>query len=275
MTNIQYYKGAIDATGCISNGWNLVSANYGMYLGICVIATITMIFLSCIPCLNVLVIGLVNAPLVAGIYFVLLRDMRGEPIDFGMMFKGFEKFVPVMIVGFIQAVPTIIFTILQYAMDLTRLATQILGQQGIGSGRDFYQSSDGTDIAIAGGLMIVYIVIVIAYLIFAITWYISFAFAIPLVTEHNIGAIEALQLSAKAGWGNVGGLIVLAILGGLIGLAGALALCIGIFFVIPIIYAAQAFAYRQVFPSVNAPTTYNTPPPPGEYGGTFGQQYGS
>ena len=274
MTNIQYYKGAIDATGCISNGWNLVKVNYGLYLGICVVATLTMLILSCIPCLNVLVIGLVNAPLIGGIYYVVLRDMRGEPIDFGMMFKGYEKFVPVMIVGFIQAVPTIIFTILQYALDFTRLATQILGQQGIGTG-DFYQSSGGTELAIAGGLLAVYIVVIVAYFVIAIAWYISFAFAIPLVIEHNIGAIEALQLSAKAGWGNFGGLIVLAILGGLIALAGAIALCIGILFVIPIIYAAQAFAYRQVFPAINAPTTYNTPPPPTEYGGSFGQQYGS
>lgn len=274
MTNIQYYKGAIDATGCISNSWNLVSTNYGLYLGICALATLTMLILSCIPCLNVLVIGLVNAPLIGGIYYVVLRDMRGEPIDFGMMFKGFEKFVPVMIVGFVQAVPTIIFTILQYALDLTRVATQILGQQGIGTG-DFYQSSGGTELAIAGGLLAVYLVVVVAYLLIAIAWYISFAFAIPLVIEHNIGAIEALQLSAKAGWGNFGGLIVLAILGGLIALAGFIALCIGILFVIPIIYAAQAFAYRQVFPAINAPTTYNTPPPPTEYGGSFGQQYGS
>ncbi len=274
MTNIQYYKGAIDATGCISNGWNLVKINYGLYLGICALTLVTMLILSCIPCLNILVIGLVNAPLIAGIYYVVLRDMRGEPIDFGMMFKGFEKFVPVMIVGFIQAVPSIIFTILQYALDLTRLATQIIGQQGIGN-RDFYQSSDGTEIAIAGGLLVVYFFILAVYVVFAIAWYIAFAFAIPLVTEHNIGAIEALQLSAKAGFGNSGGLILLAFLGGLIALAGFIALCIGFLFVLPIIYAAQAFAYRQVFPSINAPTTYNTPPPPGEYGGTFGQQYGS
>lgn len=275
MTNIQYYKGAIDATGCISNGWNLVSNNYGMYLGICALTLVTMLILSCIPCLNILVIGLVNAPLVAGIYYVVLRDMRGEPIDFGMMFKGYEKFVPVMIVGFVQAVPSIIFTIFQYVFDMTRFATQILRQQGINGSRDFYQSPDGTEIAIAGGLLVIYFVILAVYVVFAIAWYIAFAFAIPLVVEHNIGAIEALQLSAKAGFGNSGGLILLAFLNGLIGLAGFIVVCFGFFFVLPIIYAAQAFAYRQVFPALNAPTTYNTPPPPGEYGGTFGQQYGS
>ncbi len=270
MTNIQYYKGVIDAPGCISNGWNLVKVNYGLYFGICIVATLTMLILSCIPCLNILLTGLVNAPLIAGIYYVVLRDMRGEPIDFGMMFKGYEKFVSVMIVGFIQAVPTIIFTILQYVLDFTRLATQILGAQGIGSG-EFYQSPGGTELAIAGGLLVVYLLVIVAYFVIAIAWYVSFAFALPLVIEHDISPIDALKLSAKAGWGNIGGLIFLALLGGLIAFAGALAICIGIFFVIPIIYAANAFAYRQVFPSLNAPTTYNTPPPPNAYGGGFGQ----
>jgi uncharacterized membrane protein len=270
MTNIQFYKGAIDPSGCISNGWNLVKVNYGLYFGICIVATLTMIILSCIPCLNILLIGLVNAPLIAGIYYVVLRDMRGDPVDFGMMFKGYEKFVPVMIVGFIQAVPSIIFSILQYVLDLTRVATQILGQQGIGSG-EFYQSSGGTELAIAGGLLAVYIIVLLAYFVIAIAWYVSFVFALPLVMEHDLNAIDALKLSAKAGWGNIGGLIVLAILGGLIAFLGALVICIGIFFVIPIIYAANAFAYRQVFPSVDSPTTFNTPPPPTEYGGTFGR----
>ncbi len=270
MTNIQFYKGAIDAPGCISNGWNLIKVNYGLYFGICIVATLTMIILSCIPCLNILLIGLVNAPLVAGIYYVVLRDMRGEPIDFGMMFKGYEKFVPVMIVGFIQAIPSIIFAILQYVLDFTRVATQILGQQGIGSGT-FYQNSGGTELAIAGGLLAVYLLVVVAYFVIAIAWYVSFAFALPLVIENDINAIDALKLSVKAGWGNFGGLIFLAFLGGLIAFVGVLAICIGVFFVIPIIYAAHAFAYRQVFPSLNAPTTYNTPPPPNEYGGSFGQ----
>ena len=48
MTNIQFYKGSIDAPGCISNAWNLVKVNYGLYFGICLVATLTMIILSCI-----------------------------------------------------------------------------------------------------------------------------------------------------------------------------------------------------------------------------------
>ena len=56
MTNStpQYYKSAIDATGCISNAWNLIKPNYGMFLGISVL---TYILVACIPCLNVFLMG--------------------------------------------------------------------------------------------------------------------------------------------------------------------------------------------------------------------------
>jgi hypothetical protein len=269
MQNIQFYKGVIDATGCISNGWNLLKPNYWLYFGICILATVAMMFLSCIPCLNLLMGGLVNAPLVAGIYYVLLREMRGEPVEFGMMFKGYEKFVPVMVVGFIQSIPGVIFTILQWALDLGRLAAQISSGARRGGG-NFYQQGDGTDIAIAGGLLALYIVVGVFFFIFGIAWYITFAFALPLVIEHNISPIEAIKLSARAGWGNVGGLIVLLILSILMILAGVIALCFGVFFVVPLYYAAYAFAYRQVFPMLGqAPQTV---PPPGSYGGPFAPQ---
>ena len=38
-------------------------------------------------------------PAMAGMYYVMLRNMRGESVEFGMMFKGFEKFVPLMVIG--------------------------------------------------------------------------------------------------------------------------------------------------------------------------------
>lgn len=251
MQNIQYYNGVIDATGCISNGWNLLKANYWLHFGICLVASIAIAFLSCIPCLNLLIGGLVTAPLIAGIYYVFLRDMRGEPIDFGMMFKGFEKFVPAMIIGFIQSIPGVIVTILQWVLDLGRILAQ-LSQSGRRGG-NFFQSNDA-DIALAGGLIALYIVLVVVILVFSIAWYITFAFALPLVIEHDIDAIEAIKLSAKAGWGNVGGLIVLLILSFFILLGGALACGIGVFFVLPLYYASFAFAYRQVFPMAAQPS---------------------
>lgn len=257
MTNIQFYKGVIDAPGCISNGWNLLKPNYWMYFGIAIIA---MILAGCIPCISLFLVG----PILGGVFYVILREMRGEPVEFGMMFKGFEKFVPLMVIGLVQSIPEIIGQILRITIDLGRLG---VSSGGRGNG-NFYQGSDAAPL-LAGGLLILALVVGLVFLVIGITWRVLLFFAIPLAMEHDLGPVDAMKLSAKAAMSNVGGLIVLFILEGLVALLGVLALCIGVFFVIPIIYAANAFAYRQVFPMLNQ--SFQTVPPPGTYGGNFGQ----
>lgn len=251
MTNNDFYPSAINAGDCVSNAWNLVKQNYGMYLGIALVA---MILAGCIPCVSLFLVG----PIIGGVYYVLLREMRGEPVEFGMMFKGFEKFVPLMVIGLVQAIPEIIGQGL-------RLVAQF-GQIGLSGdkNKDFFQSSN-PDFAIASGLLIVIAIVAVVLILFGIAWRVLLFFAIPIALERDLGPVDAMRLSAKAAMSNVGGLIVLFIFEFLLALLGIIALCIGIFFVIPIIYAANAFAYRQVFPLIQQ--NFNmTPPPPTTYG---------
>src|ERR1700754_4093716 len=98
MNAVQYVSGAISRGDCISNAWGQVTRNLGLYLGM---GIVTMLLISCVPFISILLYG----PVMAGYYYVVLRDMRDEPIEFGMMFKGFEKFVPLMVVGLIQMAP--------------------------------------------------------------------------------------------------------------------------------------------------------------------------
>lgn len=256
---INYLSGAISPGDCIGGGWNLVTRRFGMYLGI---GLLTMLLISCIPIVNFFLMG----PVLGGFYLLVLRDMRDEQVEFGDMFKGFEKFVPLMVVGLIQAIPGIIFQFIQWGVDIGRLAADRNG------GADLYQSS-GTPFGLAEGLSAIIIVASIIMFIVAILWAITFHFSIAIMAENDVTIGEAISLSAKAGWSNIGGLIVLFILEGLVAIAGVLALCVGIFVAVPVIYAANAFAYRQVFPHFNR-QTYNTePPPPNEYGGTYGTNY--
>ncbi len=253
MTNNDFYPSAINAGDCVSNAWNLVKENYGMYLGIALIA---MILSGCIPCVSLFLVG----PILGGVYYVVLREMRGEPVEFGMMFKGFEKFVPLMVIGLVQAIPEIIGQIL-------RLVVQF-GQIGLNGNKNgdfqFFKGSD-LDFGIASGLLIVIAIVALVLIIFGVAWRVLLFFAVPLAMERDLGAVDAMKLSAKAATSNIGGLIVLFIFEFLVALLGVIALCIGVFFVIPIIYAANAFAYRQVFPLIQQ--NFNmTPPPPTAYG---------
>ncbi len=256
MTNIQFNRGAIDAGACLSNGWNLVKLNYWMYFGICLLA---LVLVSCIPCLNLFLLG----PVSVGVYYVMLRAMRSETIDFGMMFKGFEKFVPAMVVGLIQGLPGIIWTIIDYGFNIASL----LADRGSGRLGDFYQA-EIFESPLLAGLSIAYVLLGILFAAISIIWGLTFVFALPILSEHELGPIEALTLSARAAWSNIGGLILLVILQILLAILGVIALCVGVFFVIPVLYAATAFAYRQVFP-LNDQRFDSMPPLPGAYGGSI------
>jgi uncharacterized membrane protein len=261
MTNIPFQSGAIDAGACVSNAWEQVKSNYGLYLGVALVA---MLITGCVPCFNLFLIG----PILGGVFYLALRDMRREPIEFGMMFKGFEKFVPLMVVGLLQSIPAVIGQILQFGI---RFGAMGLGGRHSGSGDyDFFQGSD----LLVGGMLIVLIIVGIAVIIFAMVWALVFFFAIPLAMEHEIGPIDAIKLSARAAFSNIGGIIALVIFEALIGILGLLLCVVGLFFIsIPVIYVANAFAYRQVFPYTGGPTTSYNPPPPNAYGFQGGGQY--
>ena len=259
MTNIQYLSGAINPGDCIGNAWTLVTRRFWLYVGV---ALVTMLLIGCIPFVGSLLFG----PVLGGFYYLVLRDMRDEPVDFGMMFKGFEKFLPLMLAGLVQAAPSLIATVLQYTVDIARL----IGGGERGGDINFYQS--GND-ALFAGLSAGILIVVIALSLIGIVWSVAFSFAVPLILEHDLGVVDALLTSAKAALSNVGGMIVLIILEMLVAILGIIALCIGIFVAIPVVYAANVFAYRFVFPYFDRPGFNMSPPPPSEYGGTYGTNY--
>lgn len=260
MTHIPFNRGAISPTQCISGGWDLIKGDYGMFLGIALVA---MLIAGCIPCLNIFLAG----PVMAGVFYCLLTRMSGQYVSFGMMFKGFDKFVPSMVVGLIQAIPEMI----QFGVRMTTdVGAEILKQSQRGGRGDVFFAARDTEIALAGGLMIFIIVVVLVLTVLSIALRITFFFVYPLIMEYNLGALDAIKVSARAGWSNALGIFLLMILEGLVAIAGVLALCVGVFLVMPVIHAANAVAYRQVFPP---PSGFNptTPPPPN----TFGAQYGN
>jgi len=259
MNSVQHVSGAINPGDCISNAWGLVTRNFGLYLGV---GIVTILLISCVPFISILLYG----PVMAGYYYIVLRDSRDEPVEFGMMFKGFEKFLPLMLVGLIQMIPSLIATALQWTVDIARL----VGSRGGRGGPDFYQS--GSDTLFAGisiGLAVIVIILAFA----GVIWSVALSFAVPLVLEHDLSISDALMTSVKAAFSNIGGLIVLIILEALVALLGFIAICLGLLVAIPVIYAANALAYRQVFPYFEKGGLNMTPPPPTEYGGTYGSNY--
>lgn len=260
MTNIEFNRGSIDASGCVGNAWELVKQNYWMYVGITLLAFIISSYLYCIS-------WVLMGPVMAGVFYVVLRQLRGEPIDFGMMFKGFEKFVPLMIIGLLQSIPDIIAMILSFTLNIGQL---FMMPRGRGGNVQFLQSTGPNPFALAGGLLVMILLVTLAFMIFSVAWKAVFFFAIPLALEHNLSPIEAIKLSARASMANIGGLIVLFIFEFLIVLLGVVMICFGLIFIsLPLVYVTNAFVYRQVFPLIEQNFNLD-PPPPTTYGSTLG-----
>lgn len=185
----------------------------------------------------------------------MLRQYNGQNAEFGMLSQGFSKFVPAMVVGFLMLLPGII-------ANTYRVGLSIAQSLGI------FNPNELTGGALAIMTIISFLIngfLIVGGLIMGI----SLVFSLPLLAEYDLSIMDTIKLSAKAGWANVGGLIVLFLLLGLIMLGGVFALCIGIFFVIPMLYASFTVAYRQVFQgsnNANAGGQYNNPPSPQSYG---------
>lgn len=228
--DIQYRRGAIDASECISSAWELVKRRLLLYIGA---GIVTWLLVGALPYISIFLMG----PILGGYAVLVLRDSRDEPVNFGTLFSGFEKFWPLMFMGLIQMVPGIAAGLMQFAYGLTDSSTD----------PEVVPINSASD-ALTTGLTVYFVVFVIGYVLFYIVWSYALTFALPLIVDRGVNIGEAIRLSFGATFSNLGGLIVLGLASGLVALLGMLALCVGIFVAMPVIFAAQVFAYRQVFP---------------------------
>jgi len=230
-----YNRSAIDPSFCMATAWDLFKRRPLLYI----VAGLLQILVPQIPYVGFLL----TAPLMGGFAFIVINDIREQPVDFGMLFKGFEKFWKLFVIGLIQAAPALVLFLAQMAMQARQAIQLPSGEDGT-----FFQGSDG----IAGygaGFTVAFIIVMVGYFIFFIIWSWVMYYAIPLTVEFDSPLSETVSLSFGAAFANLGGMILLGLLSFFVALLGLIALCIGIFVAIPVIYASNILAYRQVFPS--------------------------
>jgi uncharacterized membrane protein len=256
MSDLEIRNGAIDASACLSEGWALIKSNYGTFFGMTIVMILINIALNFIPYAGDIINALIAGPLMCGIYYALIVKSRGEEVRFPMMFEGFNRFLPAFLVTLIYTLPllalgaaAVFFVTLNPTPETAGVGdfSTILGQQ------------------LTAGLIASTIA---AYLV-SLALQILLFFALPLIADHNLGFADAVKLSIAGTTANLGGLIVLFLLEFLVILVSLFAFCIGIFFALPVIYAANIIAYRSVFPA-SQPSFFNEPPRPDAYGGTYG-----
>ncbi len=300
---MEYKSGAVRPVESISEGWNLIKDAYWLFFAMTLLAIIMLIIgavilgginnlitfaisaafgiatqnsgdagkisAAIVPQLISQVIGIFtniilitfSGALFSGIYSALSRKAKTGIVEFGDLFQGFQKIMPCLVVA-------VVMSLVQFLLGIVFIGGgAALGISAFGLG--MFTKNGQIDPAVFGGLFLVILVFAVIYIIISLIIQSLTTFVYPLIAERNVSGAEALLLSAKSGLANIGGIILLMILLGLMALGGALLCFIGIFFVAPITTAAVFAAFENVFGKTEDFRQYTPPAPP-----TFGNQSG-
>lgn len=85
---------------CISQGWAIVKQHFGVFLAGTLIYTILSVVTGSIPGVSLLVGG----PLSGGFFVFCFKAVYGAKPEVGDLFKGFSRFVPLLLVYIVSAI---------------------------------------------------------------------------------------------------------------------------------------------------------------------------
>lgn len=238
MQSTEIRSGVIKPVECVKEGWELIKDEYWLIFGLTLVGIL----------IGAATMYILFGAMCCGIFYAYIRKIDGGRASFDDLWKGFGWWAPGLVVTIFIIVPVIAVYVILY---LPFILAAVMGS---------HLSQDEMLGLIAGA-----VVIDIFFIVVMICVHTLLIFTFPLIVDRNLGALKAMGTSARAVWKNLGGVAGLLLVNFGIVLIGQLALCVGVYFVIPILIAGNAVAYRKVFPALQ-PQNFN-PPPPNVYQG--------
>lgn len=218
----------VNVSDLLGRAWALLRLNLWPCIGTTLLAILTMGIAQQIPCIGILASFLVTGPIYGGLFLYFLKQLRGQQATVNDAFSGFNKphFGQLALAG---TVKTLIMGAIMLVFLIPAFALNFKSMES-GSG----------DPPIAFFLALGVGMIPLAYL--GIAWILSY----PLIIDQRMQFWPAMELSRKVVNMNFGGWFLLMVVNCLLGIAGTLALCVGLFFVMPLTIAAIMVLYEQI-----------------------------
>ena len=236
---IEFRRNAVEPMECIKTGWNLIKNQYWLFVGM---TAVGVMIGSVVP------LGLLMGPMMCGLYLALFQTRRGQPIEFGILFKGFDYFGDSVIATLIHMIPIVVVFVPSYLLFYVGLFV-IMGQQG-------GEPGSAALLGFFGFFAVFWLVMIVVLIALSVV----FTFAYPLIVDRRLSGVEAVKLSIKAALANFWRLLGLLLMTGLLSFVGVLCCYVGAFLAMPVSFAAIATAYEQVFGLGEFQP--NLPPPP-------------
>ena len=241
---IPFKRNVVQPMQCITAGYETIKGRYWLFVGM---ATVGLLISSAVP------MGILLGPMMCGINLAFFKQRRGEPVEFADLFKGFDFFGQSVIATLLYMVPIMAVVIPAYILFYLGMIFSVATQT----------ASDEPNPTAALGVFVIFMLFIVIVLVAIMLVSVGFIFSYALIVDRKLQGFDAVKLSFRAAMANFWRLLGMSILTGLLGMAGYLLFCVGVFLVLPISYAAIDAAYEQVFGLHNpGEEPSNLPPPP-------------
>jgi hypothetical protein len=220
---------------CLRDAWSLIKDKYWLFLGI----TAVGILIGSLGPMAILL-----GPMMCGIYLCMLARLRGEPVSFELLFKGFDYFSQSVIATLIQVLPVMVLVLPVYLIFFFLFMSKMKAAGGRSP-----RGAPPIDPSELFPIFIIFFVVLFALVLVASVIGVLFIFSYPLIVDRRLAALDAVKTSVRAVTANLGGMLGLLVLNLLLSFVGVLFCYVGAILTMPIGLAAWAVAYRRVFPA--------------------------
>jgi hypothetical protein len=226
----------LDIGGCVSNSWTLLTNNFGLIFGGTVVFLLVqagMSLLGMIPFVGMLVSLLslvVTGPLMGGLYYFFLKNIRRQPAEIGDIFAGFRLSFPQLLLGYL---------VVALLTGLSALPGLLLMSYPVYQMVQHHEVMPMMLIWACGAGVVAFVPVIY----FSTCW----IFSLPLIIDKQMDFWTSMGTSRRMvnkHWWAVFGLLVVC---ALINFAGMLACCIGILVSVPVVLGAIMYAYERIF----------------------------
>src|SRR6185503_5035735 len=171
-----FQAGVVQPMACLRGGYDLVRDQYWLFVGMALVAIIVG---SVVP------FGILMGPMMCGLYLAMFRKHRGENVEFGILFKGFDFLGESIIATLIHVVPVVVilvpFYIVFYGALLFWLPRN--GEPDPGALLTFFA---------------VFFIFLILVLVLVMVISVLFTFTYPLIVDRQMKGIDAVKFAAMS-----------------------------------------------------------------------------
>lgn len=222
----------------IADGWAFMGAQRGTFIGVSLLLLVVQIVAQFVPLVGPLAIALVYPVLVGGFMLGCEAVRRGEPLEVGHLFAGFQRHAGKLIaLGALSLAFGVLVVIVMFVVLGSAFAPMLLG------------GAQPTPEE-ATALLVPLLLFVLVVLALSIPVSMAYLFAPALIALHDYGVGQALKASFVVCLKNILSFLVWGIAIFVLAIPASIPLFLGWILLLPVLMVSLYMAYRDVFHEV-------------------------